>query len=276
MEEPVHPLDRDDDELEIPAGPTERSTQQIILQYCIWTAVAGGAIACIASVATANAVYNSPIQQAGEWVRWIAGIIALAACGGMLVAFRLESILAHFKEARDEHVNLRAQTILAMESPATATDRISSDCQPQRPTTVPRSNTEYSADLGVMPLIVAGVAYMLLAWFLALIPQVMFLPIVTPMLQFLSLGLCITMLVFNTGITRAFAIGYLAASLLSLFAMMSTFYVLLDLSGYSRYGNNSLHFAAPIGTTIAILSGWLSAGYVWLLQKLYNNDPSLD
>lgn len=278
MEEPVHPLDRDDDEPEIRAGPKDRTTQQIILRYCVGIALVGGAVACIASVATANAIYRSPVQQAGEWVRWVAGIIALAACGGMLVAFRLKSIVAHFKESRADDLRRRSrpqlQTTRGEEAtPPTIAQNPVSPAQSPRQKIV-RNNPSYSADFGILPLIVVGFAYMTLAWFLALVPQVMFLPLVNSTLQLLSLGLCITMLVYNTGVTRAFAIGYLATALLSLFAMMSTFYFMLDFNGYSRNSNSSLVFASSITTTIAILSGWLSAGYVWLLQKLYNNDPS--
>ncbi len=133
------------------------------------------------------------------------------------------------------------------------------------------SESNYSADLGLPAVLIGGLVYLVVCWILAfaLRPFPSLAYTIPSLMQSAVLGLSVTMIVFNTGVTRAFAIGFLATSALSVFGIMSSLFMFLEGSRYSRGGPNSmLTLGLPIAMTTSVVCGWICATYVWVLQRV--------
>ncbi|GAB5403318.1 MAG: hypothetical protein Aurels2KO_15490 [Aureliella sp.] len=275
MNDEIHPLDRDDEELEPANRPKEASLERRLLKYCIWTALAGGATICIASAATANAAYQSTAQRIGEAVEWTAGIITLAAFFGMLVVFRLKSIRGFIKNTRDRV----SQAGSAARPIANQALRHAKGASSTTPTSTPThghfimhpSRQSYSADLGLSVLIIGGLVYLAGVWILTFaLRPFPYLAFILPTSQVLTLGMAVTMVVYNTGVTRAFAIGFLATSALSVMGIFGSLFMILDQSRYSRGQNSFMSFSLATAVSTSIICGWTCASYVWMLQKIFS------
>jgi len=284
----THPLDREDETELGPTSPTPASYNRI-LRFLVIIAVVCGAIACIASAASANAAYMSPTERTGTVVRSVACVVALAACAGMIVIYRLRAFVRARENADRTSfplsgvLNAAPHTSPVM-SPVTGQplpnpphqrqlnhlgDPTMADSQAHQPTS---NSISDEWDLGIVFVLVVAGLLILLNWGAFFFGRSigMYGTLISVALLSLQIGLSTMMIVFQTGVCRAFGIGWLTTGLVG---QISSFWISSYMYGPQYYRRGSvgdewlIEFIPPLQTTFGLMLATLCASYVWGLKS---------
>jgi MFS family permease len=253
-----HPLDRDDsDETEgfdfsspqsgLTAGPEKR-----LLKLCVRAIIGFGVLVALSSVAVNNIKYGSAEYQIAFGINRLLMFLLLLAFAGVLLAYQLP--------------NLRLKLIPM-------------NIQPSKSNVVTRSLDRPSNPIGPIGpiglLTVISLITLVVAWLAAFLLSTVNGPIASFLFTTVTgvvPGVLITMIVWNKGCVRAYAIGAITTYLLSAFVFFqqAMFFSRMGIGmnqSMGGGGNSSIGYIMGIQWSTIILGGMLAALYVWLLEK---------
>jgi hypothetical protein len=233
-----HPLDDFEFGKATPVDDSRTRAHKPLLRICVIMAAAAFALVFVFSVLGNNAPFNSTMQQVCNGISNVCAMFMLAACCGILVAYRLPHI---------DVAQLRSGAITAQ---------------------------GWMANSFVV-LVAINLMAILLMWasvfFLSGLFGVYFaLPLGFGMICLA--GLAATMAVVHKGYLRGYAVGMLAVLVM---LMNGSFGMMLMFGpgfGGGRGGVAGFSIGLAILLTIAPLVGLLCAGYVMLIQK-FTGEP---
>lgn len=271
MSDEIHPLDREDDFEPAPSA-VEQTTDGRILKILVVVAVLAGAVACIASAAAANLTYQSTPERIASALRTIGCIVALIACAGMIVVYRMRGMLKARKRASEDAIYMpsgKASNFKYSQSSLSAmlgAEQLNPETQEFAAAATYQPD---DFDLGIRWVFTIVGISIAVNWACAILSFALSLAVLLAhVVSLIELLVAINMIVFNTGVSRAFGIGWLAVGLVKHFGLFSFFSMGFGSVAFNQMSTQWYVGLLPaVSSTVGVLIAGLSATYVWAILR---------
>jgi hypothetical protein len=257
----IHPLDRDENEDGSPKESTfdfsssqpgfdytSPQSGQIpgpnrqILKYSVRAIIGFGILVFFSTVTLSNMTYGTAEYQTAFVISRVLISLLLLSFMGVLLAFQWSNIIGKLNQMGGN------QTLSGFGSSSLTMKEVN----------------PLSWLFSICAVVVA------LAWTVTLLASSMpqAVSMILSAIATLLPGMLITMIVWNKGCVRAFAIGALVSFALGAFSMLQT--VMFMQMGRNQFGQSGQGLGILIGLqwTITAVGGLIPATYVWFLEKL--------
>ncbi len=225
----VHPLDQDD-EVEYSVVRAVPNAYRPLLKWSVRCAIVAGIFVAAASTVTAVAQPFSPISTTADYVFRVSAGAAMLACFGILAAYRVPQAkavgLQRFNKPKGRALNI---VVLL--------------------------------GLNAVVLVAMWGGWVAVSQTSVLQQQV---AAFLPALPFVVSGLSVTMIVFHTGVLRAYGIGVAVVSVMQAQSFNSLFG--MQLRGFTTSGMDFV-LSQVFNLTIALVTGLLTAIYVAVVVR---------